>query len=269
MTVVGLLIAAPPLFDLLRTTRSREYYSHIPLIAVVSAYLLFRRRREIFRGIASAHPLGIISFLAGIGLLFFRSVFSHGLAEFATTSVTSALFIWWGSYLVLYGKNASQRALFPFLFLIFAVPMPVPIIEGIISALVFFSTYMTRLLFFVLGVPFVQEGPVFFLPGFDIEVAQQCSGIRSSLALLVTTVVAGHLFLKRLWKQALLALAVFPVAIVKNAIRIVTLYLLSYFIDIRIIEGGFLHKSGGFIFFGLGLLMQSLMLLALKRCKAP
>jgi hypothetical protein len=39
---------------------------------------------------------------------------------------------------------------------------------------------------------------------------------------------------------------------------------LSYFIDIRIIEGGFLHRSGGFIFFGLGLVMLAFVLWILR-----
>jgi exosortase/archaeosortase family protein len=95
-------------------------------------------------------------------------------------------------------------------------------------------------------------------------VAQECSGIRSSLALLVTTVLAGQLVLKKPGSRVLMALAVLPVAVFKNAVRIVTLYLMSYFIDMRIIKGGFLHRSGGFIFFGLGLAVLASVLWLLK-----
>jgi len=136
--------------------------------------------------------------------------------------------------------------------------------EKVISILVMASMAVTRLLFEAIGVPLVQEGAVFHLPDLSIEVAQQCSGIRSSLSLLVTTVLAAHLFLKKFKSQAVLVLAVFPVAVFKNGVRIVTLYLLSYFIDMGIIEGGFLHKSGGFIFFGLGLVLLGAGLLALR-----
>ncbi|MBE3135930.1 MAG: archaeosortase/exosortase family protein, partial [Thermoplasmata archaeon] len=77
-------------------------------------------------------------------------------------------------------------------------------------------------------------------------------GIRSSVALLITAVIADHLFLKKFNKQILLALAVFPVAVFKNGVRIITLYLLSYFVDMKIIEGGFLHKSGDSFSLGWG-----------------
>ena len=95
------------------------------------------------------------------------------------------------------------------------------------------------------------------------------SGIRSSLALLITSVLAGQVFLVGRWRKMLLALAVFPVTIFKNAVRIVTLYLLSYFIDMRIIQGGFLHRSGGFIFFGLGLVMLGYVLWLLRAPGSP
>lgn len=264
-TAAVLVIALPPLVDLLRTRWLSEYYSHILLIPLVSAYMIFRRRREMFRGTASAHPLGIAAVAAGVGLYVAGRLFGGELDVQASLTTLGALLFWCGSYLLLYGKSGSRRAFFPLAFLIFTVPIPALIIEKIIAVLVVGSAYMTRLLFLVLGVPFVQEGPVFRLPGFAIEVAQECSGIRSSLALFITTVLAGQIFLKRFWRQALLALAVLPVALFKNAIRIVTLYLLSYFVDMRIIMGGFLHRSGGFIFFGLGLFVLGSLLWLLKQ----
>ena len=264
LTAAALALALPPLVDLLRTRWLSEYYSHIALIPLVSAYMIFRRRREMFRGTASAHPWGIAAIAAGVGLYIAGRFLSGELDVRASLTTLGALLLWCSAYLVLYGKNGSRRAVFPLAFLLFAVPIPALVIEKIIAVLVVGSAYMTRLLLVAFGVPFVQEGPVFRLPGFAIEVAQECSGIRSSLALLITTVLAGQIFLKRFWRQALLALAVFPVALFKNAIRIVTLYLLSYFVDMRIIMGGFLHKSGGFIFFGLGLFVLGSLLWLLR-----
>ena len=161
--------------------------------------------------------------------------------------------------------NGGMRDIFPLAFLVCAVPLPILMIEKIISLLVIGSTHITRILFTGFDVPFVQQGSIFHLPGFDIEIAKACSGIRSSIALFITAVLAGYVFLDKFWKLALLALSVFPVAVLKNAFRIVTLYLLSYFVDIRIIEGGFLHRSGGFIFFGLGLFVLGLIIWALRK----
>jgi exosortase len=261
---LALATALPPLLELMRTTRKSEYYSHIILIPVVSAYLVFRRRREMFRGDASAHPWGMAAMAAGVGLCV-AGWFAGGEADVrASLTTLGALLFFYGAYLLLYGKNGSRRGFFPLAFLAFAVPIPALVMEKIIAVLVVGSAYMTRLLFMVFRVPLVQAGPVFHLPGFSIEVARECSGIRSSMALLITTVLAGQIFLKRSGDRVLLALAVFPVALFKNAVRIVTLYLSSYFIDIRIIERGYLHRSGGYIFFGLGLVVLASILWLLK-----
>jgi exosortase len=141
--------------------------------------------------------------------------------------------------------------------------------ERIIFALVTASTSVTTVLFKAIGVPFVQEGSIFHLPDLSLEVSRECSGIRSSLALLITTILAGHLFLKTFRKKAILALAVVPVAVFKNGLRIVSLYLLSYFIDMRFIEGSFHHRIGGSVFFGLGLVIMGLILWLLRRTEVP
>jgi len=44
-------------------------------------------------------------------------------------------------------------------------------------------------------------------------------------------------------------LLVFPITVFKNGIRIITLSSLAIYVDERFITQGFLHRSGGFIFF--------------------
>jgi exosortase len=185
--------------------------------------------------------------------------------DYASIATFSAIVFWLGSFLFLYGKEALRRAYFPAAFLIFAVPLPSIVMEKIISALVAASTSVTNLLFKAIGVHFTREGSIFRLPGFSLEVAKECSGIRSSLALLISGILAGHLFLRKFWKKGVLALAVFPVAVFKNGLRIVGLYLLSYYIDIRFIEGDFHHKFAGSVFFAVGLVLLGLILWFLRR----
>ena len=90
-------------------------------------------------------------------------------------------------------------------------------------------------------------------PTVAIEIADECSGIRSSLALVMTVLLAGHMFLTSAWKKALLALAVIPLTIVKNGIRIVSLTLLAVHVNPSFLTGQ-LHHEGGIVFFVLALL---------------
>ena len=260
----AIAVAFGPLNDLVRNGRPSDYYTHIPLIPAISAYVLFRRRKKLFRGEPGSLLLGLAVMALGFGLFVFDRLHQPGLIGHAELCASGAILFLSGSYLALFGKSSFRRALFPFAFLVFVIPLPIAWMEHVVAALVAGSTGVTNLLFKAFGVPFVREGSIFYLPAFGIEVSRECSGIRSSLALVITSVLAGQIFLTRPWKKIVLAMAVFPVTIFKNGVRIVTLYLLSYFVDMRIIEGGFLHKSGGFIFFGLGLVMLSYVLWLLR-----
>jgi exosortase/archaeosortase family protein len=108
---------------------------------------------------------------------------------------------------------------------------------------------------------------VFTLPNLAIEVADECSGIRSSTALLLTSLLAGHAFLDSPWRKALLVLLVLPTTILKNGIRIVTLSLLSLHIDPAFLEGQ-LHHEGGILFFVLALAILAPVLILLRRFEA-
>jgi exosortase len=83
------------------------------------------------------------------------------------------------------------------------------------------------MLFAISGTPILRNGALFELPGITIEVAQECSGIRSSWVLFITTLAASYLFLRSGWKRAVLIAFVIPLAIVRNALRIWVIGLLA------------------------------------------
>src|SRR5262249_27229192 len=89
-------------------------------------------------------------------------------------------------------------------------------------------------------------------------------GIRSFLALGITSLVAGHLLLRRPWTRAVLSLAILPIAIVKNAVRIVVLSLLAIYVDKGFITGR-LHQRGGILLFFVTLLLVGGLVWLLQR----
>ncbi len=137
--------------------------------------------------------------------------------------------------------------------------------DGFIYFLQVGSTEFTNLLFMATGVPFLREGFVFHLPGMSVEVAKQCSGIRSSLALLITAILAGHMFLKTGWKKVFLAVLIIPVTMFKNGIRILILTLLGTYVDPRWLTESSLHRDGGIVFFILALVLMAPILYWLRK----
>jgi exosortase len=178
--------------------------------------------------------------------------------------VLSALIFWIGGFVLFYGVKAFKIAAFPLLFLLFMVPIPGKALETIIYLLTCGSAEAAYGFFKLSGVPILREGFTFHLPGLSIEVAEQCSGINSSVALFVSSIVAAQLFLRTGWKKVVFALSIIPITILKNGMRIVTLSLLGIYIDQRILYGE-LHKSGGIPFFVVALAMLAPILWYLRK----
>ena len=154
---------------------------------------------------------------------------------------------------------------FPFLFLIFMIPIPLFILEPVVLFLQKWSAEVSYWIFNLMGVSPLRDGFIFHFPSLSVEVAEQCSGIRSSIALFITSVIAGHFFLKTTWKKAVLTLAIFPVTIFKNAVRIVTITMLSIYVDESFLTNSLLHKKGGILFFILALSILAPVLWLLRK----
>jgi len=256
-----------PLRALLQSSSHGEYYSHIVLIPLVSLYLLFQKRKAIFADPAYSFNAGLPVLLIGALLYLGVQVFNPQLSQndFTSILVASTVIFMNGAFLLCYGARAFKAALFPLLFLIFMIPFPVELMDAFIYVLQVGSTEFTNLLFMASGVPFVREGFVFHLPGMTIEVAKQCSGIRSSLALLITSILAGHLFLNSGWRKVILAVCIIPITMFKNGIRILVLTLLGTYVDPRWLTESSLHRDGGIVFFVLALLLMAPILFFLRK----
>lgn len=242
-----------------------EYYSHIILVPMISAYFFYDTRKSIFSGhqtsLAYGLPVMVIAvllFIAGRNMTYLNA------NDLASITVFSAVVFLNGAFIMSFGLKAYKAALFPLLFLVFAVPIPSVLMDSIITLLQKGSTEFTELLLMATGTSYVREGFVFQLPGMSIVVAKQCSGIRSGLALFITMIIAGHMFLGTSWKKALLVLLAIPLTMFKNGIRITTLTLMSIYIDPRIIQSS-LHREGGIPFFIVALCLMAPVLFWLRR----
>jgi exosortase len=266
--LVGLTLAAfwVPLNMLVRFSFEQEHYSHIILIPFVSASLFFLEGKRIFAYPETRWGAGFGLLSAG-GLMYW---FGHGM--FASASENDQLFIasfamvvtWVGGFVLCYGIRALRAGLFPVLFLFLMVPIPDFLLDRVIFWLQTGSAEVSYAVFEVVGVPVFRTGFIFSLPGLTVEVAKECSGIRSSLALMIMSLLAGHLFLRSPWTKAALILAALPLLIVKNGIRIVTLSLLSIYVDPSFLTGS-LHHKGGILFFLLALVILAPVLWLLQK----
>ena len=264
-TAVAMIVAYTPIRALYSSNKS-EYYSHIALIPLVSIYLIYIKRKEIFAQVNYLFVVGIPVLLLGIALFLGGILWGAPLDKnnYASLIAFSIFIFINGAFILLYGISAYRTALFPLLFLIFIVPIPTALMDNIIYFLQVGSTEFTNLLFMASGTPYIRDGFVFHLPNVSVQVAQQCSGIRSSMAIFIVAILAGYMFLKSYWKIIFLVICAVLIAMLKNGIRILTLSLLGNYVDPRILSSS-LHKEGGTPFFILGLLLLAPILFFLRR----
>jgi len=251
--------------------------SHLLLVPVVTLALLWQRRRVIAAASAPDPSAAALVAVAGVVLAWSGRRYAAAMGPMGPMStdalsvtVASVAVLWIAGFLLFYGRRAGRVALFPILFLLFVIPIPSAVVAGATEALKQGSARAVAVLFTVTGTPYHQEGYVFSLPKFVIEIADECSGIRSTIALFFTTLLAGQMFLEGPWKKALLIAISLPLAIVKNGVRIVSLSLLASYVDPGFLKGS-LHHDGGIVFFmiTLGLLAPIVAILSKKEHSTP
>jgi exosortase len=172
--------------------------------------------------------------------------------------------LWIAGFAFFFGECAFRAARFPLFFLMLAVPLPTFLLAHVVHALQAGSAAIVSAIFEVTGTPFLREGFVFQFSQFSIEIAEECSGIRSSMAVLILALLAAHFYLRTFWKQLAFIACSLLVMIVKNGVRIATLTFLSMYVNPAFLFGR-LHRDGGVVFFLLGMAMLLPILLGLQR----
>lgn len=252
-------ILAGPLWSLIDYALDREntHASQIVLIPFISIALIYINRQNIFRethfSVLSALPL----LLVGFGLLVTGRTVGAGFQEgnFLALMASSAVILWLGCFLLFFGTTAFREAIFPMLFMVFFIPIPTAILDRTVAILQRGSSEIAFVILKLSGTPVLKESAnVIRLPDLVIQVAPECSGIRSGISMVISALLAGHLFLRTWWRRSFLVFVAIPVLLFKNALRIGTLAYLAVHVDQHILTSE-LHREGGIPFFVLGLLL--------------
>lgn len=254
-----------PLIALLRLSLSSDDASYLLLIPFLSAWVFFVERKSIMQELSGGAGLGgailLLGVCVGIGTRLLVPIGSSDLR--LTGQILALILLWIGGFAFFFGKTAARAGYFPLLFLFLTVPLPHAISSRSIYLLQVGSAAITGALFDLFGVPALREGFVFHLAHVNIEVAEECSGIRSSIVLFILALLVVHFSLRSFWKKVLFLACGLFMMILKNGIRIATLTLLAIYIDPGFLTGR-LHREGGVVFFLLGLLLLLPVLLWLQ-----
>jgi exosortase len=263
LCVISLVVGWHSLFSTLVLALRVDEYTHLLLILPISVSLIFSERDLLKLAPEPAVGLGSFLLIAAILIGAFSRTISQIDVQLSIEMLS--IVIWWiGSFVLCFGSHVARLFLFPLCFLFWLVPIPAPLLEKIVAIWQHGSAISASLLFSALGIPNTQNGIMLSIPGLNLEVAQECSSLRSSLMLIVTSMVLAQLFLRSFWRKTVVVLAAIPLSIAKNGVRIFTISMLGTRVDPGFLHGN-LHRHGGIVFFLLALGAVVLLLWLLNR----
>lgn len=196
--------------------RENPYYTHGPLVPLIVAGLLWRSRALLrttpwvvwWPGLAVV-ALAAVMFVAGYAL---------------DVNVAVALSLWvllHGAVLTCAGRRLHRAALFPLVFLIFAVPIPQLLIYDVSFPLQLVSANLAPLLIRLLtGARASATGEVMWLDGQEYVVGVQCSGFKALVGLVMLGLLVAHLTDTDRWRKVVIALLTPVLAVAANVVRL-------------------------------------------------
>jgi exosortase C (VPDSG-CTERM-specific) len=267
--VVLTILFCVPLYHLAQFALGSDLYSYILLMPFVAGYLIWQKRPNFGDHSRPLYKLGVALMLAGLCLL---AGYFLALRSDANLTIDDRLSFTTGSYILLliglcclgFGRGVLRAIAFPLGLLIFMIPMPTVVMASIETFLQYGSAFVTDGMLTMAGTPFVRDDLIFHLSDISIRVAPECSGIHSTYILLITSLLAGYLFLNSSWKRATLALFVLPLALLRNGFRVFTISELCVHVGPQMIDSP-IHHKGGPIFFILSLIPFFILLVLLQR----
>lgn len=263
------IVFIKPLAVVVRGSFSADQYSQMLVIPPLSAALIYLEQKSIFVQVSFAR-LAAVFFAVFIAVFAGLSFLKGSMDPSIYISLSILLFsgcciaAFWFSY----GRKAVWAGLFPLGFLVLMTPVPDAWRQRVIVFLQYGSAVVTDWFFSAANIPFSRDGVIIVLPSVTIEIAQECSGIRSSVILFIAGLVLGHLFLRKIQSKIILMLLLVPLTIIKNAFRIFSLSTLGMYVNPSFLSGR-LHHQGGIVFFAVAFVGLWAIVWTLQKLEGP
>lgn len=229
----------------------REDMGHIWVVPLFSLAVVWMRRKEL--GVAVGRPsvLGLFGMLPGF-LLFWIGTRGD---QVRITQFGMFYLLWFSAYAV-YGYKFAKLLIFPVVFLLFTVPLS--FLDFFTVKLRFLTSALATSLLNGVGIPVVRIGTGIQClsgEGFNLDVADPCSGLRSIFALTALTAAYAYMTQKTTLKKWLLFLCSVPIAVLGNLARIFSIALVANCCG-QEAATGFYHDYSGYVVFLVGILLM-------------
>lgn len=243
-------MAIPTFYSIATISWSTEQGAHGPIVLVTGIWLVMRRWREV---VAVARP-------GRLGLAF--ALFLPCLLLYALARVTNILevegFMMYGALVAVFYAYCGGKALrvlwFPLVYFLFLFPPPDTVVAIVTQPLKLGISQTAVKLLHLLGYPIANAGVTIQVAQYEVLVAAACAGLNSLISLSAIGLFYVYIRHNANWRYALLlVLAIVPVAILANFVRVLALILITYHMGDAAAQG-FLHDFAGLTMFAVAVL---------------
>lgn len=251
------LMAYDGLADMVHRWNVSEEYGYGYLIPFITVFFIFQKKNELALLESTGAWFGFAVVVIGTCALF--------LGELSTLYVLvqySFLLVLFGLVLAFTGWRMFRHLLVPLLILVFMIPLPAFIYQGLSANLQLMSSELGVAVIRLFGISVYLEGNVIDLGKFKLQVVEACSGLRYLFPLVSLSFIAAYIFDAPMWKRAVVFLSSIPITIFMNSFRIGVIGVLVEYYGSSMAEG-FLHDfEGWFVFMAcLGVLLLEIILI--------
>lgn len=197
--------------------------SHGWLLPLVSAFLVWRRRKELVEAPKSISCAGLFMVIAAL-ILHWVGI----KAQQSRFALLSLIILLWSVPLYVYGKNVARILFFPCVYLLFCIPWN--FLEDMTFPLRLFASKVSVLLLNGIGIITMRTGTTIWSPhegGFIFEIADPCSGLRSLMAIAALTAAYAQVAQSSLIKKWILFLSALPLVVIGNITRLLIIVIVA------------------------------------------
>jgi exosortase D (VPLPA-CTERM-specific) len=243
--LLGLLILLfwPTLTYLFEVWTTTEEYSHGLMLPAISAFLIWRKHKELAEVEFTGSNWGIAVLVGGIGLFLIGE-----LSSLVTVQQYAFLIALFGAVLACLGWRAFKIIWIPLFFMFFAIPLPVFFYKGLSATLQLWSSALGVAFIRVCNISVFLEGNVIDLGSMQLQVAEACNGLRYLFPLTSVAFICAYFYQAAFWKRAVVFLSSIPITLLMNSFRIGVIGVLVEYWGKSMAEG-FLHDFEGWIVF--------------------
>jgi exosortase len=190
-------------------------YEHAYFVPVGALYLVWKQRAALKAEIRVPSATGFAFVVPAVILHILAN--NAGLHRFSLVAFDATLA---GAVVLFFGWGMLRQVLFPLVFLLFAVPIPLYLESTTLPMKLMASAAAVKVLS-LLGQTVYREGTIIHLSSTTLEVATACSGLRSLVLVCTVGAFYAYTLQRPILRRWTVFLASVPIALGANVTRII------------------------------------------------